>query len=149
MSIYIVAIALFIIALLLIETVIFGFRNWKYPDRRVVKRRLAAESTDLFQDQTVDLLRKQILSEIPAFNMLLPYLPGIRHLSWLVVKANASYTPGFFVLLSAAMLAVFWAFGMLVIKNTWLALLIGAAVSTVPFIFLRIKKDKRSQRKRK
>ena len=144
MNIYVVLIALFAIAFLLVETVIFAFRNWKYPDRQNLKRRLAAQASDLPEDQKIDLLKKQILSEIPAFNGFLRYLPGIRPLAGLVVKANSSYTPGFFVLLSVAIFSVCWAFGIFIMRNTGLALLPAVAGSTLPFLYLKSTKDKRA-----
>jgi tight adherence protein B len=146
LNFYIISIALFAIAFLLAETLIFAFRTWKYPDRQNLKRRLVAQSSNLPQEETVDLLKKQILSEIPAINVLLRYLPGIRPLASLVVRANSSYTPGFFVLLSATIFSVCWAFGIFVMRNTSLALLPAFVGSTLPFLFLKSKKDKRAHK---
>jgi tight adherence protein B len=144
LNFYIISIALFAIAFLLAETLIFAFRTWKYPDRQNLKRRLVAQSSNLPQEETVDLLKKQILSEIPAINVLLRYLPGIRPLTSLVVRANSSYTPGFFVLLSVTLFVVCWAFGFFIMRNNGLALLPAVVGSTLPFLYLKSKKDKRA-----
>jgi tight adherence protein B len=96
-----------------------------------------------------DILRKRLLSDIPFLNNLLLKTPGLQRLDNLIIKANAKYPMGFYILFAFLLAALGFMLGTIVIKNQILALVLIPVCSCMPFFYLIYLKQKRMQRMQK
>ncbi|MFO8047919.1 MAG: hypothetical protein R6U29_02705, partial [Desulfosudaceae bacterium] len=65
------AIIAFIMAIAVIELTLYAYRNYRYPDRAKIGKRLSLLSADRYAHITADIVKKRTLSEVPALNALL------------------------------------------------------------------------------
>jgi tight adherence protein B len=70
------------------------------PGRRRVRRRLRTWCARKSSGTTVEVIRRQVLSDIPWFNRLLIRIPPMRALGRLLEQANSPWTVGVFLLLA-------------------------------------------------
>src|SRR4030042_5070330 len=95
-----IGVAVFIVVLLLIEGAYFAIRTLKGPEKKAVKRRLRTLSASGIEDESTDILRKKLLSQIPWFNRLLLSLGWTDKLNRLLEQANIKRPLGVFILLT-------------------------------------------------
>jgi tight adherence protein B len=137
------AVTVFMLTLCMLEMAIYTYRKIRYPDRGRIKQRLKKLNTASSGGGTPEILKKRIISEIPVLNALLSAVPLIGRLENLVRKANAKYTPAFFILQSLV-LFVFLFFGTgALLGKTPPAVFLGAAAGSIPFVYLFSKKKRR------
>jgi tight adherence protein B len=116
-------------------------------DRRKLRQRMELAKTEMLLHRTEDgednLLRTEILSTVPLINRLLLKLPGMRNLHLFVQQSAVETTVGF--LLTMSLLSGWIAFlVVLLFKLQWiLALLFALLVSTIPFVVIGIKRQRR------
>lgn len=143
------AIIIFIICLIVIELLIYAVKNARSPNRGKIRKRLRKYA---YVEEGVggsDIMRTRILSEIPFLNRLLLKIPGLQKLDNLIIGANANFPMGFYVLLAIFMAALGAIFGIIVIKDTILALVFIPLFGCFPFLYLAYLKQKRKQRLQK
>lgn len=142
----VITIGIFIVVLLLIEGAYFAIRTLKGPEKRAVKKRLRTLSASGIEDESIDILRKKLLSEIPWFNRLLLSLGWTDKLNRLLEQANIKRPLGVFVLLTFLL-----AFAGL-LGSSWLTsnylLIIPATVilGMIPFFYVYTKKKRRMEK---
>ena len=80
MNIYIAALAIFIVAVLIIELIFYAIRTAQNPDRERIRRELKKISSSRQIHEGPDIVRRRVLSEIPALNEILLRVTGIQRL---------------------------------------------------------------------
>jgi tight adherence protein B len=144
MNIYIAALAIFIVAVLIIELIFYAIRTAQNPDRERIRRELKKISSSRQIHEGPDIVRRRVLSEIPALNEILLRVTGIQRLDHLRYQANARYPSGFFILLSLVLVGVVFLICNFLIKIGFLLSVVLAVFSgSFPFLYLYIKKTKR------
>jgi tight adherence protein B len=137
---------IFIMLVIVVELLIYGYKNLRSPNRAKIRKRLRKTVYTQNDGAGTDILRKRILSEIPFLNRLLLKTPGILKLDNLISQANAKYPIGFFILLALFLSVVGFLTGNLVIKNRMLAVLLMFLFGAFPFLYLLILKQKRIEK---
>jgi tight adherence protein B len=97
-------------------------------------------------DENYEITKKRVFSDIPFLNQFLVALPGVERLDMLMRRAKVKYTMGFLILLSATLGLTGYLVIYLLIGNPILSLILAFAATTIPYISLRIKKTKRTNR---
>jgi len=144
MNIYIAALAIFIVAVLIIELIFYAIRSARNPDRERIRRELRKISSSRQIQEGTDIMRRRVLSEIPALNEILLRVTGIQRLDHLRYQANTRYPSGFFILLSLVLAGVvFLVCNFLIIIGFLLSVILAGFSGTLPFLYLYIKKTKR------
>ena len=100
MNLYVVGAAIFIVAVTLIELCFFLVKAYRNSNKRKINRRLKALSVALRTSQGTDIIRKSKLSDVAVLNKFFLNIPGIKSLEQLLLKSNAKYPLGVFILLS-------------------------------------------------
>ena len=123
---------IFIALVIVIELLIYAYKNIKSSDRSRIVKRLRKSS--YIEDKQIDneILKKRVFSEIPFLNRLLLKTPGILKLDQLISQANAKYPIGFFILLALFLAFLGFLIGTLVIKNHLAAL---GLMRNIPWVF--------------
>jgi tight adherence protein B len=132
-----------------IELLIYAVKNARSPNRARISKRLRKFVYVEEGLEGSDILRKRVLSEIPFLNSLLLNIPGVLKLDNLIIKANARFPMGFYILFALLMAALGFLFGTVVIKNRILALVFIPFFGFSPFFYLILLKQQRMQRMRK
>lgn len=134
----------FVIVLVVIELCFYAYRNARYPDQTNIKKRLRGLSyTKDYEEKTSDILKRHIYSEVPFLNRVLHQITTLDRFERLRVQANASYPLGFFLLLSLVLGLAAFSAGTLLSLGLPIALVMGAIVLFIPYLYLRVKKEKR------
>ncbi|SDB28980.1 tight adherence protein B [Desulfonatronum thiosulfatophilum] len=147
MNIYMVAIFIFLISIITIEIMLFAYRTIKNPDRARIRKQLRKIT---FQQKNVDsadvapdILRKKVFSDIKSLNDLLRHFTFANQFHKLLYQANAKYSVGFYIILSALLgLSAYLA----VISLNYgfiIALPVALLFGISPFLYLRRMKKRR------
>jgi len=140
---WVIAIIIFIIALLAIELAFFSYRMIRYPDRAEVRRRLRMSMQDFDEKEAANIYKKSKLSDVPFLNRILPIFPGVEGIRLYMEQANVQYTLGFFILLTMALGMVGFLAGTLFKLQLAPSILIAVFLATLPTLSLRRQKNKR------
>lgn len=134
-----------VVSIVSIELFMYGYRIWKSSNRRKLRRRLQWYSGGVESNESPDIVRKRVLSSIPALNRVLLKSP-LKRLDRLVRQANSPYPLGVFVLssfvLALAGVLLSAAFARMPLASALAALVSGSA----PFGYLAVKKKRRMQK---
>ncbi|MDH3568054.1 MAG: type II secretion system F family protein, partial [Desulfobacteraceae bacterium] len=140
----IAALAIFIVAVLIIELIFYAIRSARNPDRERIRRELKKIASSRQIIEGADILRRRVLSEIPALNEILLRITGIQRLDKLRYQANTRYPSGFFILLSFVLVGVvFLICNFLITIGFLLSAVLAVFSGSFPFLYLYIKKKKR------
>jgi len=144
MSIYVIAVLIFIISIIVIEMLLYAFRTVKNPDRARIRKKLRKVTYNpRVSEEDQDITRKVVYSEIKAFDEVLRRITLMERLNKLIYQANAKYPAGFFIMLSVLLgVAAFAVINILGYSYfvSFPVTLIGLAS---PFLYLRQKKNRR------
>jgi tight adherence protein B len=146
---FIIGATLFIVLVIVVELLIYGYKNMRSPNRAKIRKRLRKSVYAEDNQAGTDILRKRVLSEIPFLNRLLLKTPGILKLDNLISQANATYPIGFFILLALFLAVLGFLVGNTVIKNRLLAVMLMFLCGSFPFLYLLILKQKRTKKFKK
>ena len=146
---FIIGATLFIVLVIVVELLIYGYKNMRSPNRAKIRKRLRKSVYAEDNQGGTDILRKRVLSEIPFLNRLLLKTPGILKLDNLISQANATYPIGFFILLALFLAVLGFLVGNTVIKNRLLAVMLMFLCGSFPFLYLLILKQKRTEKFKK
>lgn len=146
---FIIGATLFIVLVIVVELLIYGYKNMRSPNRAKIRKRLRKSVYTEDNQGGTDILRKRVLSEIPFLNRLLLKTPGILKLDNLISQANATYHIGFFILLALFLAVLGFLVGNTVIKNRLLAVMLMFLCGSFPFLYLLILKQKRTEKFKK
>ena len=146
---FIIGATLFIVLVIVVELLIYGYKNMRSPNRAKIRKRLRKSVYAEDNQAGTDILRKRVLSEIPFLNRLLLKTPGILKLDNLISQANVTYPMGFFILLALFLAVLGFLVGNTVIKNRLLAVMLMFLCGSFPFLYLLILKQKRTEKFKK
>jgi len=142
-----IGIGIFILTVFIIEGLYFVFRTIRRPEKKLIQRRLRTLSSGGYEtDESIGILRRRMLSEVPWLNQLLLRFQWTDKMHRLLEQANTRHTLGVFVLLS--ILLAFIGF----IASSWLTLnyLIKIPVTIIlgliPFFYIYLKKKQRMEK---
>jgi tight adherence protein B len=139
-----IGIGTFVFVVLLIEGGYFIFRTLRSPEEKEIRRRLNA-LTSLEYD-SVDIVRKRVLSEVPWFNRKLLKLKWTGSVGLFLEQAGTRHTLGFFILLSAVLAFLGFTAGSWLTLNYFVSILAGACLGCLPLWHILTKKRKRMEK---
>ena len=115
--------------------------------KRKMRARIQTVKEDLvasgFHDAETDLLRAELLSDVPAVHRLLTKIPGSRRLQLFIQQSDVEITAG--MLLTLTFLVGWGVFlaGLVIGISMLLTLVLTALAAAVPFLFIAIKRQRR------
>lgn len=139
-----IGIGIFIFMVLLIEGGYLIVRSLRSPEEKEIRRRLNA-LTSLEYD-SVDIVRKRVLSEVPWLNRKLLGLRWTGSVGLLLEQAGIRHTLGFFILVSALLVFLGFLVGSWLKFNYFPSLIIGACLGCLPIFYILSKKKKRMEK---
>jgi tight adherence protein B len=143
MEAVIVAIVIFAIVFLVLQTSISAYRSIRYPDQGRIKKRLKAFSSGEYDVSITDIRKKRTLSKIPFINKLLSGVETLGRLETLIRQADSKYPVGFFLLLTAVLALSGYTVSFLAWRHQLISLLLSALLACSPIFYLVLKKKKR------
>lgn len=146
MNIYLLGMLIFVVSICVIEIVTFAFRQLKSPQRAKLRKRLRKYTYIESPQNSDDILRERVLSDIPFINRILLGLSPIRKLDKLIIQGNAPYTPGFYLLLIAFLFVIGYLLGTFFLKMKIAALPAALISAAIPYFYLRLKKQARIEK---
>jgi tight adherence protein B len=142
----VIAIGIFLSVVLLIEGGYFVFRSIRRPEVKRVRRRLRSLSPESYGEETIDILRKRELSQVPWLNRLLQRFRWTGRMNRLLEQADTQRPLGFFILLSLSLAAA----GFLVVSwmtsNRLISIPAAVILGLVPFFHIYSKKRRRMEK---
>jgi len=136
---------LFLISVLSIELLLFGYRKLHRGERRKVRRRLKELSSEEAAPEGSNIVRKRVLSTVPALNELLLQSP-VRYFERFTEKANAQHPLAVYLLLTLALMMAGFYFSHLVLRSYPISGLMALLCGAVPYVYLVMKKRRRMGR---
>jgi tight adherence protein B len=141
-----IGIGVFLFTLILFELGYLVLRNLQHPEKREVLRRLRIFSSAEYEDETIDIIRKKLLSEVPWLNQVLLSIRWTEKIDRLLVQSGTAYTLGVFVLLSVLLVAGGFVVGSWVISSRLLLIPVALLLGMIPFFYIYSKKKKRMEK---
>ena len=139
----VIGIATFVVVLLLLQAGFLAFRGMQNPERREVQRRLKILSSTEFENESIDILRKNLLSDVRWLNQVLLSFRWTDKLNRLLQQADAQYTLSVYILLSLLMAAIGFLVGSLITSNRSVLIPFACGAGMVPFSCIYLKKKRR------
>lgn len=148
MNIVIPALLIFVVTVLVIEMFLYSYRLMRHPDRAVIRKKLKRIPSNKSVEGALDsnILRKRVLSDVPALNQFLLRIIGIKRLDRLAQQANTRYPVGVFILLALVLASTGFLAFWYITENRGLCVIISALLFAAPFLYLLNKKRKRMQK---
>lgn len=143
MNILIVAPLIFIVSVFVIESILYSYRTIENPDRHKIRKRLRTLSSMEYENEAPYILRKRMLSEVPAFDRVLSMLPLVKRLDRLLQQANVHSPLGFFLLLTLVLAFTGFLGCYFAARNPALSPIVSALFGCLPFCYVRLKKKQR------
>ena len=143
---FFLVVVIFVVSLVLVEGGYLTLRSLQNPEKREVLKRLRILSSKEYENESIDILRKNLLSNVQWFNQMLLGFRWTERVNRFLQQADAHYTLGVYVLLSLLLASVGVLTGSLISLNRMGAILIGALLGTVPFITIYFKRKQRMER---
>ncbi len=146
MTVQLLALLIFLVTLVLAVCGIYFFVEAPAAKRRMRARLEAAKidvATTASHDLETELLRSEVLSDVPALHRLLISIPGAKRLHLFIQQSATEITVG--MLLTLSLLLTWLVFlACLALGVSWILALILAVLSgLVPFLFVAIKRQRR------
>lgn len=133
----------FILCLLVIELLLYAYRNIAHPDRAVIQRRLMRSTAEADSEPGYQLLKDQSLSGVPYIHRILAMLPGIARMQMAIKQANVSHNLSFFILLSLSLGITAYFICSFLAENILIAIPAAIVSSAVPWFYVQTKLKKR------
>jgi tight adherence protein B len=143
MNISLIALAMFIGSLLVIEALLYAYRIMRNPDRKKLRKRLQDSFVYEQGPDAVDITRKRKFSNIKVLNQILIHLPGIHPLDRLMLQANSQSSIGSFALITVAFSIGGYIGAQLFTHNWVLSMGVCILAGSLPLLQLILKKKER------
>lgn len=141
-----IGIAIFILVYLLIGGAYFAFKIIRNPEKKRVQMRLKVlSSAEGYENESIDIVRKRLLSEIPWLNRGLLRFHRTDEWYRFLEQAGTQRTLGFFVLLSMVLASAGFLGGSLV-TSTYLAPIPAVFLAMLPSLYVYSKRYRRMQK---
>lgn len=142
MDFIIVGAGIFFVSLIIIELILFSYRNLAATRRTQLKKRMRKYTFE--EDSLGDIIKKRTLSDNPLLDRILNFLPLISKLDRLILQANAPKSLSFYIFLSL-LLGLLCALGcQLYFNNISITVCAGLLPMTFPWLYLMNKRTKRA-----
>jgi tight adherence protein B len=141
-----IVIAIFILTLTLIQVGYYALRKIRNPEKREVLRRLRGYSTTEYSLETIDIIRKSTLSEVPWLNRMLLSIRWTDKLSRLIEQSGTESTLGVFILLSVLLASGGFVILLWVTSHVLLSLMMAFFLGVLPFLYVYLKKKRRMEK---
>ena len=136
-------VAIFITIVLFVEGSYLAYRSLHNPERDRLRRRLRTSSSGEYGSETIDIVRKRVLSEVSWFNNFLLSIPGMQGLWLILEQAGNKYSVSVFLLSSALLASLGLLLGSFVMHNTILGILGVPLFGIMPFLYIYRKRQQR------
>ncbi len=146
MNLLIIGIIIFFASIAIIEMVTFAFKNTGYVKSANIKKRLRKFTYVGKDDGTGDIIKKRIVSNIPAFNSILLKMNFVNSFDRLIIQANTKYNLGFYIMLSMTFALVGYLIAYYKAFPAPVAMVMGLILATVPYFYLHRLKNKRMEK---
>ena len=147
---YLLPALIFITVLILVEVGYFALRGFQISEKKVVRTRLKALTVQVENKESVDIVKKNILSEIPWLHSFLKRFSVMGKITLFVYQAGSQRKPGLYLLLSLVLALIGFLAGRpfhssyFPLVPSFFIIIPCAAVSAIlPFMYLRYKRSKR------
>ena len=142
-SAFVILALVFVAVLLLLEGLRMLWKQYKGPEAKRLGRRLRALSAAHDRSAQSKLVKDRVLSEIPRLQRMLQRMPRAYQLDRFILQSGLDWTVSG-LLLGGAILFVLGALAALMLRQPMvLALLAGAALGAVPWLYLQRKRYQR------
>lgn len=142
-----IGIVIFVSIVLLIEGFYFAFRFMRNPERKGVRRRLNSLSISAYENESIDITRKRLTSEVPWFNRVLLSFRWTDNIHLLLEQADTQRPLGFFILLSLVLaFGGFLIINLRVTANHLISIPMAAFLGMLPFLYIYSKKRRRMKK---
>src|SRR4030095_9246975 len=99
----ILAIVVFVVTLALVSSFMFFFVESPLSRRKMMTRLSALQEASVRGEEMGDVLRKDVLSDIPTFDRILATAPGVKNLRLFLEQASIPMQVGTFVMICVAL----------------------------------------------
>jgi len=135
-----------VVLLILMEGGYLTFRRLQNPEKREVVRRLRILSSKEYEDESIDILRKNLLSDVKWFNQMLMSFRWTDRVNRFLQQADAHYTLGVYVLLSLFLASAGVIAGSLINPSRMGLILYAAFMGMIPLLTIYFKKKRRMEK---
>ena len=141
-----IVVGIFVVSLILLEGGHLTLKSLQNPEKREVLRRLRILSSKEYENESIDILRKNLLSDVQWFNQMLLNFRWTDRVNRFLQQADAHYTLGVYVLLSLLLAAVGFLAGSLINLSRMVLVFFAAFLGTIPFLTIYFKKKRRMEK---
>jgi len=142
----VVTIIVFLITFALATSLFFLFVETPLARRKMMTRLTALQQVSIRHDDVPDVLRRELLSDMPLLNRLLLTAPGISNLRLFLAQAAIEMQVGTFVLICIALAGVGLAITFFIGFPIYLAVAGGLLASVIPFMVASFMRQRRFDR---
>ena len=146
MTILVFGLLMFVVSVLVLESIFYAVRTIQNPDRNKIRNRLRALSFEENARDVPHILREKVLSEVPVFNRILSRLPVTKRLNRLLEQADIQHPLGFFLLLTPVLASAGYLGSSFVTGNAGISSIFGALLGAIPFYYVCSKKKRRMKK---
>jgi len=124
---------------------LYSFRAISQRKTRQVQGRLKKFSFSDYAQDTPDILRRRLLSNVPLLNKIFYKIPGIARLDKLIQQADSKYPVGVFILFSLLLVQIGYLAGNFFFPQEYrgLSFIAAIVIGLAPFFYLLLKKKNR------
>src|SRR4030095_3730486 len=127
----ILAIVVFVVTLALVTSLMFFFVESPLSRRKMMTRLSALQEASVRGEEVTDVLRRDLLSDIPTFDRILATAPGIRNLKLFLEQAAIPMQVGTFIMICVALVIMGFTATVIVGFPSYLAFAAGLVAGTI------------------
>lgn len=142
-SILVIVALVFTAVLLLLEAVHVLWKQYKSPEAKRLERRLRALSAADDRSAPTNLVKERVLSNMPGLQRTLQRMPRAHRLDRVIVQSGLDWTVSGLLLGSTMLFALGMLAASMLRQPMELALLAGAALGALPWLYLQRKRHQR------
>lgn len=143
-SFLVLLVLIFVALLLFLEFLYVLWRGHHGPQARKLNTRLQALSAVRDRSEQTRLVRKRMVSDLPAFERFLASIPRMHALDRFIIQAGLQHSVGAVLGASAvAALAAWSGLGLAGLPQWWLRLLVAVLAGATPFAWIAWKRGRR------
>jgi tight adherence protein B len=143
MLVPILALVVFVVTLVLASSLIFFFVESPLSRRKMLTRLSALQEASVRGENMDDVLRKDVLSDIPTLDRILATAPGIRNLRLFLEQAAIPMQVGTFLMIAVGLVIVGFTATVVIGFPSYLSAAAGLVAGTIPFIVATFKRQRR------
>jgi tight adherence protein B len=139
-------ILMFLVSICVIEMFIYSYRSLHVLNRKKIRKKIDNFSSPQLNGKNPDILKRRVLSNVPALHKMLLRIPLVQRLERLIQQANVSSPPGVFLLLSGVLALLGFYVSSLTINIFIISAVVALLLAAIPFFYLIVKKKQRLQK---